>query len=227
LRVENVGGDIEVVNPIEVVSQYAVDALLRPLADGALAGENARYLAVDIRNSGHRAFGYDAVLDISDAGRDALAGHGVVAQENLELGRLGGDWPGGRWARSRAPTVGSRRACHRLLSSRRRRVPRRHSGGRVRAPPGWRGRQSFGDCQARHHASGGRRRQSDSRWAGRAVGSGDRARDGDVSRPGCAGHVTGCGSRATSGRGSGRRSSREDSAVNRRGRHPSHSPRGA
>jgi hypothetical protein len=88
LRMENFGGDINVGGDIEVVGQYAVDASLRPLADGALAGENARYLAVDIRNSGHRAFGYDAVLDISDTGRDALAEYGVLAQETWSSAAL-------------------------------------------------------------------------------------------------------------------------------------------
>ena len=45
--------------------------------DGGLRGPEPRYLAVDIRNTGHQPFDYDAVLDISPAGRNALAEHGV------------------------------------------------------------------------------------------------------------------------------------------------------
>ncbi len=75
LHMENVGA------AFDVVDQYAVDAALRPLPDRALAGRMAQYLAVEVRNTGHQTFGYDTVLDISDAGRHALAEHGVQAQD--------------------------------------------------------------------------------------------------------------------------------------------------
>lgn len=75
LRMDNVGA------PFEVVGQHAVDARLRPLPGGALAGRAAEYLAVEVRNTGYQAFDFDTVLDISDAGRGALAEHGVLVQE--------------------------------------------------------------------------------------------------------------------------------------------------
>jgi hypothetical protein len=59
-----------------VSAPRAVDASLRPVASG-FCNAGARYLAVEIANSGEQQFGYGAALDISGAGRTALARHGV------------------------------------------------------------------------------------------------------------------------------------------------------
>ncbi|MEV0809452.1 hypothetical protein [Micromonospora sp. NPDC050200] len=54
----------------------AVKKDLTPCKDG-LRGPEPRYLAVDLRNTGHRPFDYDTLLNITTAGRNALADHGV------------------------------------------------------------------------------------------------------------------------------------------------------
>jgi hypothetical protein len=59
-----------------VFRSRAVNKDLTPCRDG-LRGPEPRYLAVDIRNTGHRSFDCDAMLNISTAGRNALAEHGV------------------------------------------------------------------------------------------------------------------------------------------------------
>jgi hypothetical protein len=64
-----------------ILGTAAVDVALRPLPQGFLAGESARYLAVSIRNTSASAFAADLVLDVSDNGRDALARHGVHVSE--------------------------------------------------------------------------------------------------------------------------------------------------
>ncbi|MDN3357659.1 hypothetical protein [Actinomadura sp. DC4] len=70
-----------------------VGATFEVTAAPCLVGENlrddgARYLAVPVRNSGYRAFGYETVLDVTDASRDALARGGVVVEEDWEPSAL-------------------------------------------------------------------------------------------------------------------------------------------
>jgi hypothetical protein len=64
---------------------FEVSGVLRLVGDGLRedAG-SARFMAVTVRNSGYRAFGYETVLDVTDAGRDALAREGVVVEEAWE-----------------------------------------------------------------------------------------------------------------------------------------------
>ena len=47
-----------------------------------------RFLAVTVRNTGFRTFGYDSVLDVTDAGRSVLARWGVVLAEHWEPSAL-------------------------------------------------------------------------------------------------------------------------------------------
>jgi hypothetical protein len=54
-----------------------VDDSLRPLGSHGLGDPRARFMAVRVRNTGHKPYGYDARLAVSDAGRRALAGHGI------------------------------------------------------------------------------------------------------------------------------------------------------
>ncbi|GAB2800257.1 hypothetical protein GCM10027176_00270 [Actinoallomurus bryophytorum] len=61
---------------------FEVAGLPLLVGDGLREGtQDVRFLAVTVRNSGWRPFGYDAVLDVSDAGRDTLARSGVVVEE--------------------------------------------------------------------------------------------------------------------------------------------------
>jgi hypothetical protein len=73
LLLDHVGGTFEVTGMPRLVG----DGLRDDPAD-------ARFLAVTVRNSGYRAFGYETVLDVTDAGRDALARSGVVVEESWE-----------------------------------------------------------------------------------------------------------------------------------------------
>jgi hypothetical protein len=59
-----------------VDSPSAVDDDLRPVR-GGFADAEARYLAASIANAGGEPFGYDAAVDITPAGRSALARRGV------------------------------------------------------------------------------------------------------------------------------------------------------
>lgn len=73
LLLDHVGGTFEVTGMPRLVGDG--------LRDDA---EGTRFLAVTVRNSGYRAFGYETVLDVTDAGRDALARKGVVVEEDWE-----------------------------------------------------------------------------------------------------------------------------------------------
>jgi hypothetical protein len=75
LELESVGPTAEV-----RALPWPVDDNLTSL--GTEFGGSARFLAVGIRNVGCDDFGYDATLDVSDAGRQALAGHGILVAES-------------------------------------------------------------------------------------------------------------------------------------------------
>ncbi len=64
LRLEHVGAAFEVV--------------------GVAVESGDPYLAVTVRNSGHEAFDYDTALDVTNAGRTALAALGMVVDETWE-----------------------------------------------------------------------------------------------------------------------------------------------
>jgi hypothetical protein len=78
------------------------------LVDDLGAGDD-RYLAVTVRNTGHRAFDYDTVLDVTDRGRDALARQGIVVADSWtpEALRATGQEAFGRGAGVRPLEVGA------------------------------------------------------------------------------------------------------------------------
>ena len=59
---------------------YGVDDSLRPLGSHGLGDPRARFMAVRVRNTSYKPYGYDARLVVSDAGRRALAGHGILVE---------------------------------------------------------------------------------------------------------------------------------------------------
>lgn len=72
LVLEHVGATLQVVAAPELVTTPGA---------GPGSPADARYLAVTVRNIGYRALGYDSVLDVTDASRDALARADVVVEE--------------------------------------------------------------------------------------------------------------------------------------------------
>jgi len=91
---------------------YGVDGRLHPLPRGELA-EQARFLAVPVRNSSARAFASDLVLEISKTSHEHLAMYRAVVRDSwtshdlLATGQevtgsgvsLAGPWRGGRSGR--------------------------------------------------------------------------------------------------------------------------------
>lgn len=59
---------------------YGVDDSLRPLGGRGLGGPRVRFMAVRVRNTSYKPYGYDARLAVSDNGRRALAGHGILVE---------------------------------------------------------------------------------------------------------------------------------------------------
>jgi hypothetical protein len=57
---------------------YGVDESLRPLDSHGLGDPRAHFMAVRVRNTSHKRYGYGARLAVSDAGRRALAGYGIL-----------------------------------------------------------------------------------------------------------------------------------------------------
>jgi hypothetical protein len=80
LELESAGAALEVAD-----LPWAADGNLSPLSTDFAA---AQYIAVAVRNVGGEALGYDATLDVSDAGRNALAGHGIVVAEQWSAAAL-------------------------------------------------------------------------------------------------------------------------------------------
>lgn len=77
LRLDHAGAAVQVA----VLPRLVGEELREDSAD-------ARFLAVTVRNSGYRAFGYEAVFDVTDAGRAALAQAGVVLAEDWDPAAL-------------------------------------------------------------------------------------------------------------------------------------------
>jgi hypothetical protein len=73
LRLEHLGGVFEIAGTPQLVADVHRDA-------GSAA--EARYLAVTVRNTGHKTFGYDTTLEITDTGRTALARRGIAVEED-------------------------------------------------------------------------------------------------------------------------------------------------
>lgn len=65
LQLEHIGTAMEVIGAPEITG---------------VVGSDLRYLAVTVQNTGYKTFGYDAVFDITDAGRRALAQQGVTVE---------------------------------------------------------------------------------------------------------------------------------------------------
>ena len=59
---------------------YGVDDSLHPVDGLELGGPQVRFMAVRVRNTSYKPYGYDAKLVVSNAGRRALAGHGIIVE---------------------------------------------------------------------------------------------------------------------------------------------------
>src|ERR1700691_4236275 len=57
---------------------YGVDDSLRPLGGHGLGDPRVRFMAVRVRNTSYKPYGYDARLVVSYAGRRARAGQGTL-----------------------------------------------------------------------------------------------------------------------------------------------------
>jgi hypothetical protein len=79
VRLERAGGDFAVIG-----QPFAADRdSLAPVGDGAFVqSDELQLLGVTIRNTSHQAFDHGSALDISAAGRSALAEHGLVVVDD-------------------------------------------------------------------------------------------------------------------------------------------------
>jgi hypothetical protein len=102
-----------------VFRSRAVDKDLSPCKDG-LRGAEPRYLAVDLGNTGHRSFDYDTVVNITQAGRNALADHGVRVLDTWseqDLRRVGQEVHGGGAVSVPPIRTGERATAHFLIDA--------------------------------------------------------------------------------------------------------------
>jgi hypothetical protein len=108
LKLAHVGKIFEVTGLPEIVDDSHGGVRSGTVADGR------PFLAITVRNTGYRAFDYDTVLDITDAGRDALSRCGVVVDETWdpEALRVTGQEAFGRAAGVRPLDVGEQGAVY-------------------------------------------------------------------------------------------------------------------